>query len=70
VGRSILLEHCLGWRGEGFPNQSWLLLRFGNSPDAKQVVLVEDLIVAHNGDIFRLRLGDEHAVERIFVFTG
>jgi len=33
--------------------------------DSLDVILIEDTIVADDGNIFRLRLGDQHSVEWI-----
>lgn len=35
------------------------------SPDSSYVELVEDAVIADDGDVFELRLCDQHAVERV-----
>jgi len=68
-GVLLLLEHCLGLGRESFADEVEAC-GGGNLPDAEEVILVENLFVTDDGDVFGLCLGDEHAVEGIFVFAG
>ena len=43
------------------------LMTQADSPDAPHMILIEDLLVAHDLHIFRNRLGHQHPVKGIFM---